>query len=91
MALIVPEGACAGDISNEIAKSAKSRLKGEFELESVNVFDVYQGKGLPEGTKSLAFELSFRSHTKTLKAEEVAKVFDAICADLSKKYQVRAQ
>ena len=91
VALIVPEGACAGDISNEIAKSAKSRLKGEFELESVSVFDVYQGKGLPEGTKSLAFELSFRSHTKTLKAEEVAKVFDAICADLSKKYQVRAQ
>lgn len=91
VALIVPADASEGDIATEISRSAKSKLKNQFELESVNVFDVYQGKGLPEGTKSLAFELSFKSDLKTLKAEDVAKVFDAICEDLSKKYQVRAQ
>ncbi|MBO6102353.1 MAG: phenylalanine--tRNA ligase subunit beta [Opitutales bacterium] len=90
VALVVPREAFAGDIANEISKIAKGKLKSAFELESVDVFDVYAGKGLPENSKSLAFSLTFRAADRTLKAEEVGKVFDAVCEELSKKYQVRA-
>jgi phenylalanyl-tRNA synthetase beta chain len=40
-------------------------------LEKVELFDVYQGKGIPDGKKSLAFTLVFRSPDRPLKGEEV--------------------
>lgn len=48
-----------------------------------------EGKGVPEGSKSLAFALSFRAEDRTLQADEVSKVFDAICEELSKKRKLR--
>ena len=53
-------------------------------VEKVNCFDVYRGKGLPEGKKSLAFEIVFRSETKTLTDAEVGKVFDKIQVDIER-------
>ena len=44
----------------------------------MTVFDLYQGKGLPEGKKSLAFSLVFRSSTRTLTDDEVNAVFAQI-------------
>ena len=40
-------------------------------LESVELFDVYQGKGIPEGWRSLAYRLTFRADDRTLSDEEV--------------------
>ncbi len=40
-------------------------------LEDVELFDVYQGAGVPEGKKSLAMHLTFRTHDRTLSSEEV--------------------
>ena len=72
-------------------KIAKQALKGaDFELESCEIFDIYRGAGLPEGSKSLAYALRFRSNERTLQTDEVNKVFDAICAELSKKRKLRA-
>jgi phenylalanyl-tRNA synthetase beta chain len=47
-------------------------------VESVGVFDVYQGAGLPDGKKSLAFNLVFRAADRTLTDVEVNGVFAAI-------------
>jgi phenylalanyl-tRNA synthetase beta chain len=44
----------------------------------VELFDVYRGKGLPDGSKSLAFALTFRAGDRTLTDDEVAKVFAAV-------------
>ena len=72
-------------------KIAKQALKGAaFELESCEIFDIYGGAGLPEGSKSRAYALRFRSNERTLQTDEVNKVFDAICAELSKKRKLRA-
>jgi len=62
-----------------------------FALEGVNVFDVYQGKGLPDGTKSLAYSLVFRAADRTLTDDEVNAVFTKIQDDLVKAtgYQIR--
>jgi len=89
VAVIVPEDAAAADVAFEISKIAKAKAKGKFELEGVNIFDAYKGTGLPEGTKSLAFSLRFRSESKTLQTEEVSGVFEAVCQEISKKYKLR--
>jgi phenylalanyl-tRNA synthetase beta chain len=43
-------------------------------VESVELFDVYQGDRIPEGTRSLAFSVTYRAPDHTLSAEEVAAV-----------------
>ena len=90
IAVIAKEQERASDVCSEIMKAVKQALKkADFELESVKLFDTYRGKGLPEGCKSLAYELKFRSLEKTLQAEDVNKIFDAICAEISKKRKLR--
>lgn len=55
--------------SGEVLSTIKSAA-GEH-LYSVHVFDVYQGDNLPEGKKSLAFNLRYLDPTRTLTDEEV--------------------
>ncbi len=47
-------------------------------LESVRLFDVYEGKQIDEGYKSMAYALSFRSNERTLTDEEVNAAYDKI-------------
>jgi len=49
-----------------------------FNLEDVDLFDVYVGENLSSGTKSLSFHLTFRSEDYTLKNEEVDKEMQKI-------------
>ncbi len=91
VAIIVGNEENAADVESEIRRIAKQKLKGKgFDLESVELFDIYRGKGVGEECKSLAYALSFRSAEKTLQTDEVNGVFDAICAELSKKRKLRA-
>jgi phenylalanyl-tRNA synthetase beta chain len=47
-------------------------LKGYDQLlESVRIFDVYEGKGIPEGKKSVGIRLRYRADDRTLTDEEV--------------------
>jgi phenylalanyl-tRNA synthetase beta chain len=71
IALVVDASARAGDVRGTIAQLASAAAGSAFSVEAVEVFDVYEGKGLPEGKKSLAFSLAFRSPTRTLTDEEV--------------------
>lgn len=43
-------------------------------IEDVFFFDVYQGKGIPEGSKSIAFRVIYRAFDRTLTAEEVETI-----------------
>ena len=56
------------------------RRSAPEELESVRIFDVYEGKGVPEGMKSIALELIFRSQERTLSDADV----EAAQADIVK-------
>lgn len=49
-------------------------------LETVRLFDVYEGDQVGEGKKSLAFALRFRAPDRTLKAEETAAAREAAVA-----------
>jgi phenylalanyl-tRNA synthetase beta chain len=65
LALLVPEGVPAGVVADALRREAGALL------EALDLFDVYDGKGIPEGVRSLAFRLRFRAAERTLKDEEV--------------------
>jgi phenylalanyl-tRNA synthetase beta chain len=44
---------------------------GEELLEKVRIFDVYEGKGIPDGLRSLGLRFTYRSAEKTLTDEEI--------------------
>lgn len=77
LALIVDQSTFAGQVEGVISGFAKKAVR-DFSCESVEVFDVYQGEGLPEGKKSLAVSMSFRAPDRTLKDKEVNAVFEEI-------------
>lgn len=91
LAVIVPEATSSSEVQKALAKTARAAVGNTFALEAVNVFDVYQGKGLPEGTKSLAYSLVFRAADRTLTDDEVNAVFAKIQDELVKAtgWQIR--
>lgn len=58
---------------------------GEPLLEKVQLFDIYKGKQIKEGYKSVAYTLTYRAEDRTLTDEEVVKVHDRILAQLKEK------
>lgn len=58
------------------------RKQGGNLLESYALFDVYKGTQLPEGKKSVAYNLVYRNKDKTLTDKEVNKVHDKIVRTL---------
>ncbi len=90
LALVVDTTTTAGEVQKALAKIARAAVGNSFALEGVQVFDVYQGKGLPEDKKSLAFSLTFRAADRTLTDAEVNAVFTKIQeAAEAAGYQVR--
>jgi phenylalanyl-tRNA synthetase beta chain len=58
------------------------RRSGDDLLESARIFDVYRGRPLDEGKKSIAIGLTFRAPGATLTQEEVNEVMERIVATL---------
>jgi phenylalanyl-tRNA synthetase beta chain len=48
------------------------------DLESMNVFDVYEGKSLETGKKSYGLKFTFRNPSRTLKSEEVDQIMQKL-------------
>lgn len=84
IALIVDADVPAGEVADRLKATATKATAKQFLVEKVSCFDVYSGKGLPDGKKSLAFEIVFRSETKTLTDAEVNKVFEKIQLDIER-------
>lgn len=77
IALVIPQATSSASVEDALRKAATKAIEGaDFALESVRIFDLYQGKGLADGMKSLAYTMTFRSTTRTLKDEEVNTVFE---------------
>ena len=54
-------------------------------LESLTLFDVYEGKQIPEGKKSVAYNAVYRSAEQTLTDNDINKVFDRIVKTLERE------
>jgi len=55
-------------------------------LQKIKLFDIYQGKNIGEGYKSMAFHLTYGSNKKTLESDEVDKVQEKIIKILEKEF-----
>lgn len=68
--------------AESIIKSVKNADKNL--ITDVRIFDVYQGKGLAENTKSVALTVTLQPTTKTLETAEIEAVSAAIIANVQK-------
>lgn len=86
IAMLVEDKVIVKDIEDII------RQKGGKLLEAVELFDVYKGKQIQEGYKSVAYSISFRADDRTLTDEEVNAPMKKILAELEAKLnaQLRA-
>ncbi|MBV9550991.1 MAG: phenylalanine--tRNA ligase subunit beta [Alphaproteobacteria bacterium] len=77
-AFVVKREVAAGDIVKAVKLAERSLI------ESVAIFDVYEGKGVPEGHKSVAVAVRIQPREKTLADAEIEAVAAAIVAQVSK-------
>ncbi len=82
VAMLIPEELAASKIIDCI------RTEKSNEIEHVQIFDVYRGKGVPEGYKSIAVRIRYRSIERTLAEEEIATLHNKIIANLTDKLKV---
>ncbi|MDP2341737.1 MAG: phenylalanine--tRNA ligase subunit beta [Deltaproteobacteria bacterium] len=75
-ALVVDEALPAAALHDGFARN--DAVKGL--LESVEIFDVYQGKGVPPGKKSVAVGVTLRADDRTLTDVDVQRLQDALVA-----------
>jgi phenylalanyl-tRNA synthetase beta chain len=87
LALVVNQDVLAASVQRDLEKIGKKSTGKDFEVTSVEPFDFYQGEGLEEGKKSLAYAITFRSPSRTLKDKEVNEAFDKIQAEIAQKTQ----
>jgi phenylalanyl-tRNA synthetase beta chain len=76
LALVVPDRISAAAIESAI------RVQGGALLREVGLFDLYRGKGVPDGHRSLAYRLRFVSAERTLTDEEVDRAVAAVVIHL---------
>jgi phenylalanyl-tRNA synthetase beta chain len=76
LAVIVAEEIVTSEMLDTIAAAADSTLKKTV------VFDVYRGKQIGKGFKSVAFRLIFLDESKTLTDEQIDRVIESIVAAL---------
>ena len=78
LSLVVDKNIEAQEIEKQIKKYAGSKLT------DIKVFDVYTGTGIPEGQKSISFNLVFSDNDKTLNDEEIAEVMQKVITGAEK-------
>ena len=79
ISMLVKNEVIVKDIENIIKE------KGGKLIEDIKLFDVYKGKQIQEGFKSVAYNISFRAADRTLTDEEVASPMKKILKELEEK------
>lgn len=80
LAMLVDVDVNAADIEKAMTKAAGQNLT------QITLFDVYTGKQVEKGQKSLAFSLTFQSNDKTLTDAEIDPAIEKIVAKLQKDF-----
>ncbi len=80
IAMLVPEATTHEAVLQTVKQTRAANL------ESVELFDVFRGKGVPEGQKSLAYAFTYRAADKTLTDAEVNAAHEKILAGLQQQF-----
>ena len=76
ISMVVPKDIEVGKIEEIIKK------KGGNLVESINLFDIYEGSQIKEGYKSIAYSVVYRAKDRTLADTEVQNSMDNILTAL---------
>lgn len=82
ISVLVKESASSGQMIADIASSSSL-------IENVELFDVYQGKGVDDGYVSLMFRVFYSDISKTLTDEETNKSLQNIIEMLAEKFDAK--
>lgn len=85
LALIVPEQMHQEYVRRKLASSSGTLL------ESLELFDYYRGKHIPEGHVGLGYTMTFRATDRTLEEDEVDGVLERVVAVLQESGIVRRE
>lgn len=80
LAFVLDEVVSAADIQAVITS-----MGGEL-LKEINIFDIYQGKGITPGRKSIALALTLQHSSRTLIDEEVTNLVDQVIVALKGRF-----
>ncbi|MBB1438786.1 phenylalanine--tRNA ligase subunit beta [Shewanella sp. SG41-4] len=80
IAVVVDETVSATDVMNLIRKVGENQLVG------LNLFDVYQGKGVEPGKKSLAIALTLQDTTRTLEDKDITETMESVVLALKTEF-----
>ena len=83
ISLTVDEATPAGDLLRAI------RAQQQKYVETTEIFDVYRGKPIPAGCKSVALSITYRSATGTLDDQTVDRVHDKIVQALTAEFKAQ--
>ncbi len=83
IAVIVPDRLSAQDLLEYISGQAP-----DF-LEEVRIFDIYRGKPVPEGSKSIGLRFTYRALDHTLSDHEVSEVHDPMVRSVLQSYKAK--
>ena len=83
LSFVVDEKITSSSITDAILSKAGSNLK------EINLFDIYMGKGIAKGQKSLTYSLNWQAVNRTLTDDEVDKIIGRIVSFLSKKFNAK--
>lgn len=72
-------------VSSELIGNAISETAGEL-LKGINIFDVYQGKGIAANHKSVALALTLQHASRTLVDQEVADLMERVTDVLKQRF-----
>ncbi len=76
IAVLVPDNITTAQVENCVREAGGSLV------ESILLFDLYKGKSIPSGYRSLAFSIVYRSQDHTLRDEQVSEVHQVIEQEL---------
>lgn len=71
----------------QIEKTVRSAIKEDW-LKAFDVFDVYMGKGIPEGKKSVAIAMTLQDPGRTLVDAEINLLISAIIKSLENEFSI---
>lgn len=77
IAVVVDEAVTSAQVA-AVIKAAPVKVL----LENVELFDVYRGKGIPDGKKSMAYSYTVRAEDRTLTDEDINDAMNTIIAAL---------
>lgn len=75
------------EVSTGVLEKTMTRAGGKL-LESVTLFDEYRGESVPEGQRSLAFRLVYRSSDRTLTEADIEPVHQKVRKALEKQFEL---